>query len=45
MIPQDAPKKRVRFFTPDEVRQMIIDGRISEDRTAAVLSRYLASRA
>jgi 8-oxo-dGTP pyrophosphatase MutT (NUDIX family) len=35
----------VHFFTPDEVRQMIIDGRISEDRTAAVLSRYLASRA
>jgi 8-oxo-dGTP pyrophosphatase MutT (NUDIX family) len=35
----------VHFFAPDEVRQMILDGRISEDRTAAVLSRYLASRA
>lgn len=34
----------VHFFAPDEVRQMLLDGRISEDRTAAVLARYLASR-
>jgi 8-oxo-dGTP pyrophosphatase MutT (NUDIX family) len=34
----------VHFFSPDEVRAMIVDGRISEDRTAGVLSRYLASR-
>lgn len=31
----------VHFFTPSDVRQMIADGRISEDRTAGVLTRYL----
>ncbi len=34
----------VHFFSPQEVRAMITDGRISEDRTAGILTRYLASR-
>jgi hypothetical protein len=34
----------VHFFSPDAVRAMIADGRVSEDRTAGVLSRYLSAR-
>lgn len=32
----------VHFFSRDEVRTMIHDGRIAEDRTQAVLARYLS---